>query len=199
MSLDHPGGNVTGLCAASADLAARRFALLRRAFPRVVRVAILWNATDPLKRLDMTQTQAAASPVGMTVLPIGVYGPDEFESAFADIAKGGADALITLADQLTTDRRDQIVALAATARLPALYERRDFVEAGGLMSYGPSLSDLFRRAAGYVERILKGARPGDLPIEPATKFDLVVNGTAAKALSAVIPPPVLKEAAEILP
>jgi len=199
MSLQRPGGNVTGLSAASADIAARRFALLRRAFPRVLRVAILWNATDPLKRLDLTQTQAAAGTVGMTVLPIGVYGPDEFESAFADIAKGGADALITLADPMTTDRRDQIVALAATARLPALYERRDFVEAGGLMYYGPSLSDLFRRAAGYVDRILKGARPGDLPIEPATKFDLVVNGTAANALRVVIPPPVLKEAAEILP
>ena len=199
MSLARPGGNVTGLSMTVADLAAKRFALLRRAFPTVLRVAILWNATNPLKRLDLTQTQAAASTVGMTVLPIGIYGPDEIESAFADMAKGGADALITLADYMTMSRSDRIVAQAATARLPALYERRDFVDAGGLMFYGPSLTDLFRRAAGYVDRILKGARPGDLPIEPPTKFDLVLNGTAAKALGVVIPPAVLQEASEILP
>ncbi len=198
MSLARPGGNVTGMSMTAADLAAKRFALLRRAFPTVLRVAILWNATDPLKRLDLTQTQAAASTVGMTVLPIGIYGPDEIESAFDDMVKGGADALITLTDEMIMSRRDRIVAQAATSRLPALYERRDFVDAGGLMFYGPSLDDLFRRAAGYVDRILKGARPGDLPFEPPTKFDLVLNGTAAKGLGIVIPPPVLKEA-EILP
>ena len=197
-SLAYPGGNITGLSAGSSDLAAKRLDFLKRALPSVSRVAVLWNSTNPLKRPEVTLMQAAATTRGLTIASIDVRGPDEFESAFEDIAKGHAGAVIALAEAMLLSRLDQIVALASAAKLPVVYDRREFVTGGGLMFYGPNLPDLFRRAAGYVDRIVKGARPGDLPIEPATRFDVVVNGATAKTLGVAIPPDVLAQAVEVL-
>jgi putative ABC transport system substrate-binding protein len=198
-SLAHPGGNITGLSTVSLELATKRLALLKEAFPRVSRVAVIWNVTDPVKRLDMLQTEVAAKTLGLTLLSVGVRGPDEFENTFADIRKERADVIVTLADELTVSRRDEIIQLAAPTRLPTVYEQRDFVDAGGLLSYGPSLSDLFRRAATYVDKILKGARPGDLPVGQPAKFELVVNASTARAIGMAIPRAVLQRADQVLP
>jgi putative ABC transport system substrate-binding protein len=197
-SLARPGGNLTGLSTLSPELSGKRLALLREALPEVSRVAVLWNPADPAKAFELRETQVAARALGVPLQTLEVRGPDEFESAFAAMTGEGAEALITLGDPLTVTYRIQIVDLAAKSRLPAMYDLREFVEAGGLMAYGPSLPGLFRRAAAYVDKILKGAKPGDLPVEQPTQFELIINLKTAKALALTIPPAFLFQADHVI-
>ncbi|MBI2351593.1 MAG: ABC transporter substrate-binding protein, partial [Deltaproteobacteria bacterium] len=162
-SLARPGGNVTGLTALSRELSGKRLELLKEAVPGLSRVAVLWNAANPDKARDLEETQVAAHALGLQLQSLEVRGSDDFESAFRAASGKRAGALLTLADAFTTAHQSRIIALAAKSRLPAMHEHGEFVEAGGLMSYGPSLLGLFRRVATYVDKILKGTKPGDLP------------------------------------
>jgi ABC-type uncharacterized transport system substrate-binding protein len=197
-SLARPGGNLTGLSALSPELSGKRLQLLTEALPQVSRVAVLWNPADPAKALDLRETQATGQALGVQLQLLEVRGPEDFESAFAAMTRDRAEALITLGDPLTVSHRMRIVDLAAKSRLPTMYDVREFVEAGGLMAYGPSLADLFRRAAAYVDKILKGAKPGTLPVEQPMKFELIINLKTAKALGLTIPPSVLFLADQVI-
>jgi putative ABC transport system substrate-binding protein len=197
-SLAKPGGNITGMATMAPELSGKRLALLKEAFPRIARVAVLWNATNPAKVEDWRETQGAAQALGLTLQSREVRGPDDFPSAFAAMTTQRPDAVLTLDDPLLLNSRTSIVAFAAKQRLPVIYPQRDYAEAGGLMSYGPSISDMFRRASTYVDKILKGAKPGDLPIEQPTKFELVINLKTAKALGLTIPPSLLARADQII-
>jgi putative ABC transport system substrate-binding protein len=163
------------------ELAAKQLELLRHAVPNVSRVAVLWNAASRTKRLDMGEVQHAARALGVTLQSREVRNVDDFDGVFVAIKRERPDALLTLVDPVTFAQRNLIAEFAARERLPAMYAIREFVEAGGLMSYGVDLRDLFRRGATYVDKILKGAKPGDLPIEQTTKFELVINLKTAKA------------------
>ena len=197
-SLARPGGNVTGLTYISPETSGKRLQLLKEAFPRTARVAILWNPADPPRVLEYKETQSAATTLGLTLQSVEVRGARGFDGAFAAITQGRAEALITFNDPITVVSRQRIVDFAARSRLPAMYERREFVEAGGLISYGPNFLDLFRRAAIYVDKILKGTKPADLPVEQPTKFELVINMKAAKALGLMIPQSRLLRADEVI-
>jgi putative tryptophan/tyrosine transport system substrate-binding protein len=197
-SLARPGGNLTGLSALSPELSGKRLQLLTEALPGASRVAVLWNPADPAKALDVRETQAAGQALGVRLQLLEVREPEEFESAFAAMARDRAEALITLGDPLTVSHRMRIVDLAAKSRLPTMYDVREFVEAGGLMAYGPSLADLFRRAAAYVDKILKGGKPGTLPVEQPMKFELIINIKTAKALGLTIPQSVLFLADQVI-
>jgi putative ABC transport system substrate-binding protein len=195
--LARPGGNITGLSTLSPELSGKRLALLREALPEVSRVAVLWNPADSAKALDLREMQVAARALGVQLQTLEVRGPDDFEPAFAAMSGQRAEALMTLGDPLTVTYRIQIVDLAAKSRLPAMYDLREFVEAGGLMAYGPSLPGLFRRAA-YVDKILKGAMPGDLPVEQPIQFELIINLKTAKTLALTIPPTLLFQADQVI-
>ena len=197
-SLARPGGNVTGLSFMSPDLAGKRLGLIKEVLPRLSRVAVLWDAANPYPALAFKETQRAAQILGIEVQSLEVQGPDDFDGAFEAAKRQQPDALITIGDPLTADFRKQIADFASTYRLPAMYPLREYVVAGGLMSYGASSSDLVRRAAGYVDKILKGAKPSDLPVEQPTKFELVINLKAANALGLAIPPSVLALADEVI-
>jgi putative tryptophan/tyrosine transport system substrate-binding protein len=197
-SLPRPGGNITGLSIQAAEVGGKRLALLKEAMPQASRVAVLWNAASPGKALEWQDTQIAARALGVTLQSMEVRGPDEFDGALAAIARARPDALLTFSDPLTLVHRTQIVEFAAQNRLPLMSEIKAFAEAGGLMTYGASLPDLFHRAADYVDRILKGAKPGDLPVEQPTKFELVINLKTAQALGLTIPPTLLFQADEII-
>ena len=197
-SLARPGGNLTGSSALSPELSGKRLQLLMEALPGVSRVAVLWNPADPAKALDLRETQATGQALGVQLQVLEVQGPEDFERAFAAMTSDRAEALITLGDPLTVSHRMRIVDLAAKSRLPTMYDVREFVEAGGLMAYGPSLPDLFRRAAAYVDKILKGAKPGDLPVEQPMKFELIINLKTAKALGLTIPQSVLFLADQVI-
>jgi len=197
-SLARPGGNITGLSALSPETAGKRLELLREVVPQASRVAVLWNASYPGKVLEWRETQVAAHALGVTLQSVEVRGPDDFDRAFAEIVRERPDALIVFAEPLVNSHQTQIVEFADKRRLPMIVARKEFVEAGGLMSYGASLSALFRRAAYYVDRILKGTKPADLPVEQPTKFELVINLKTAKALGLTIPPSVLFQADEVL-
>jgi ABC-type uncharacterized transport system substrate-binding protein len=194
-SLARPGGNVTGLSFMSPDLAGKRLGLIKEVLPRLSRVAVLWDAANPYPALAFKETQRAAQILGIEVQSLEVRGPD---GAFEAAKRQQPDALMTIGDPLTADFRKQIADFASTYRLPAMYPLREYVVAGGLMSYGASSSDLVRRAAGYVDKILKGAKPGDLPVEQPTKFELVINLKAAKALGLTIPQNLLMLADEVI-
>ncbi|MFL5068088.1 MAG: ABC transporter substrate-binding protein [Xanthobacteraceae bacterium] len=194
-SLAHPGGNVTGLSFLNVELSAKRLELLLEALPEVRRVAVLWDANTP--RRWVAATEEASRGRGVAVQVLEVTGPETFESAF-EAARARADALDILSSGLFNANKARLVELAAKYRLPTVYEHDDFVRAGGLMGYGPSIPDLFRRAAIYVDKILKGAKPGDLPVEQPTKFLLVINLTTAKALGLNIPPTLLARADEVI-
>jgi len=172
---------MTGLGQMLPELAAKQLELLRHAVPNVSRVAVLWNAASRTKRLDMGEVQHAARALGVTLQSREVRKVDDFDGVFVAIKRERPDALLTLVDPVTFAQRNLIAEFAARERLPAMYAIREFVEAGGLMSYGVDLRDLFRRGATYVDKILKGAKPGDLPIEQTTKFELVINLKTAKA------------------
>jgi ABC-type uncharacterized transport system substrate-binding protein len=196
-SLARPGGNVTGLSIQQTDLAGKRLELLRQFVPGLRALAILADADNPANMLEIGEVQAAARKLGLGVGTFEIRRADDIAPAFAAI-KGGAEALYVAGSPLTNNSRVRINTLALGARLPTIMASREYVEAGGLMSYGPSFPDLFRRAASYVDKILRGARPADIPVEQPTKFDLVVNLTTARALGLDIAPNVLALADEVI-
>jgi putative ABC transport system substrate-binding protein len=198
-SLARPGGNLTGLSLALGEaFAGKWLELLREALPTVSQVALLWHPANPTNVTYMTVLQASAQRLGVTLQPQGVQDPSQLDNAFWAMATARAQALIVLTDPLTVRYRDRIVALAATHRLPAMYGFREFVEAGGLMAYGASVPAMCRRAATYVDKILKGANPADLPVEQPTTFELVINLKTAEALGLTIPPSLLFQATEVI-
>ena len=193
----HPGGNVTGLSLQATDLAGKRLELLRELSPGLRRLAILANIGFPAAVLEMGQVVAAARTLSLDVVKLEVRRAEDIVPAF-EAHQGRTDALYITSDALLTSNRIRINTWANVARLLTISGTRDFVEAGGLISYGPNYADLFRRAADYVDKILRGAKPGNLPIEQPTKFDLVVNLTTAKALGLEIPPTLLARADEVI-
>ena len=193
-SLARPGGNITGLSSIAADTEGKRLELLKEVFPKVSRVGVLWNPDNPLSALILRQTQRAAQNLRVRVLPVRVHGEGDFEEAFSALVKDRAEALIVQPEVLLLSNMNRILDFATKRRLPAVYGYREFVEAGGLMFFGPSWPELFRRAATYVDKILKGARPAELPVEQPTTFELVINLRTAKALGLVIPPAMLRRA-----
>jgi putative ABC transport system substrate-binding protein len=198
-SLAQPGGNITGLSALSPELSGKALELLKETFPKLSRVAVLWNPANAAKVLDFRESQVAAKALGVQLQSLEVRSPDDFDRAFGAAMRERAEALSVRADAVVTVvHRKRIVDLTAKNRLPAIYELTEFVDAGGLMSYGPSVSDNFRRAATYVDKILKGAKPADLPVEQPTKFELVVNLKTAKALGLTMPQSILLRADQVL-
>jgi len=198
LSLARPGGNVTGMSLMTPDLGGKRLELLKEVLPRLAQVAVLWNAANPYPALVFKETQAAGRILGIEVQSLEVRGPDDFDGAFETARRKRPDALITVEDPLTSSHRKLIADFAAGHRLPALHGLREYVAAGGLMSYGAHLADLHRRAAGYVDKILKGAKPAELPVQQPTKFEFVINLKAAKALGLEIPPTLLARADEVI-
>jgi putative ABC transport system substrate-binding protein len=198
-SLARPGGNTTGLSFLSVELPGKRLELLKEAVPQSTRVAVLAKAAGPSESVRWLNLTGAARALGLHLHVVELHSAEELDSAFAAMTRAGADALIVVADQALMDGlRGRIVDLAAKSRLPAMYDWKMYVDAGGLMSYGPSLSDIFRRAATYVDKILKGAKPADLPVEQPTKFELVINLKTAQALGLMIPPRLLFQADEVI-
>ncbi len=197
-SLARPGGNITGLTLISSELSGKRLELLKTVVPRVSRIAVLSNPTAAASALQMKETEVAARVLGVQLQPLEVRGPDDFETAFQAATKAGAGALITLDDALIFTHRARTVKLAAKSQLPAIYGYREFVDAGGLMSYAANLVDMYRRAAVYVDKILKGAKPADLPVEQPMKFELVINLKTAKALGITFPPSLLLRADQVI-
>ena len=198
-SLARPGGNVTGSTTIVQELEGKRLELLREVVPRLSRIAVLWNPANPVQSIILKQTQLAAPGLRLRLEPIvGVSGVRELEGAFATISRVRPDALILLADRFLLAERTRIVEFAAKRRLPTMYPYREMVKAGGLMSYSPSYPDLFRRAATFVDKILKGAKPGDLPVEQPTKFEFIINLKTAKALGLTMPQSLLQRANEII-
>jgi putative tryptophan/tyrosine transport system substrate-binding protein len=197
-SLAKPGGNVTGLSySVGQEIFGKQLALIKEAVPKVHRVAVVWNPAISGRAPAIGDVKIAARALGLQVQVLEVRGPNDFDSAFA-MAKERVGALLVLVDSMFSVHRTRLADLAAKSRLPAIYTNRLPVEVGGLMSYGPSFSDLWRRAAGYVDRILKGAKPGDLPVEQPTKFELVINLKTAKALGLTIPQSLLLRADQVI-
>jgi putative ABC transport system substrate-binding protein len=196
-SLARPGGNVTGLSVQQTDLAGKRLELLREVLPGLRRLAIMANVDAPAAVQEMGEVQAAARTLGLNVATFEIRRAEDIAPAF-DALKDRADPLYICNDPLVNTNRIRINTLANTARLPTMFGFRELVEAGGLMSYGPNFPDLFRRAADFVDKILRGAKPADLPVEQPTKFDLVINLTTAKALGLEIPPTLLARADEVI-
>ena len=197
-SLARPGGNITGLSALVAGYSAKWLELLKETVPRLSRVAVLLNPANPSHVAYWRETQAAGRALGVTPHAVEARAPEEFEPAFAAMTKARAGGIIIPPDALTFAHRTRIVELAAKSRLPAMYGLREFVDAGGLMAYASSLRDLFRRAATFVDKILKGARPADLPVEQVTRVELVINLKTAKALGLTIPQSVLIRADQVI-
>ena len=197
-SLAHPGGNVTGLAVMTTELSAKRLQLLKEAIPRVARVAVLWNSDTPYSPKVIEELRAAAPSLSIELNFVGVRAPAEIGPAFSGLSRAHAQALYIIEDPLFFTHRATLLKLALKAQLPAMFGARQYADEGGLMSYGPNFGDLFRRSAGYVDRILKGTKPGDLPIEQPTRFDLVVNLKTAKALGIEIPESILLRADEVI-
>jgi putative ABC transport system substrate-binding protein len=196
--LARPGGNITGLTTMSPELSGKRLELLKEVVPRVSRVAVLWNAANPVAALELTETEVAARVLGVKLQPLKVKGPNDLGPAFSAMTRERSGAVIVLPDFIFFDHRARLVDLAAKSRLPVIYEGREFADAGGLMAYGPRYDELFRRSAVFVDKILKGAKPADLPVEQPTRFDLVINGKTAKALGLTIPQSVLIRADQVI-
>jgi putative tryptophan/tyrosine transport system substrate-binding protein len=197
-NLARPGGNITGLSFMSSDLAAKRLELLKQTFPRITRVAVLYLPAEVSTVPELRETEAAAREISVTLQLLQVRNPDDLEPLFSQATRERADALLVFAHAFAFVHRDRITELAARQRLPTMYGWREFVDVGGLMSYGPNVHAMLRRAAGYVDRILKGAKPGDLPIEQPTKFELVINLRTAKALGLTIPRSLLQRADQVI-
>ncbi len=200
-NLARPGGNVTGLSSLGPELVGKRLELLKQAIPRVDRVAVLWLPGALGERTDkdmLTGADVAARALGVRLQFVEARGPDEFARAFSDMRSARAGAVTVLPSNRFLREHRRLVDLAAENRLPAVYTSREFVDAGGLMSYGANSADLYRRAATYVDKILKGAKPGDLPVEQPTKFELVINLKTAKALGLTIPQSVLTHADDLI-
>lgn len=197
-SLARPGGNVTGLTLLSPELDGKRLELLKEAFPNVTRVAFLWTVGSAREDLRFREAEAVAKTLGLRLQSLRVTGSDDFEKVFEAARNAGAQALTLVPSPLLATHRGLIFDFAAKNRLPAMYSTSDFVEAGGLMSYGVDLLDNWRRAATYVDKILKGAKPADLPVEQPRKFELVINLKAAKQIGLTIPPNVLVRADKVI-
>jgi ABC-type uncharacterized transport system substrate-binding protein len=196
-SLARPGGNVTGLSSQGDDLAGKRLELLRDVVPDLRRVAILANVGNPFSVMELGEGQAAARTLGLEFDALEIRRAEDIASAFEAI-KGRAEALYVCPDGLVDANKIRINTSALSARLPTMYAYREYVEAGGLMSYGANLPDLYRRSAGYVDKILRGAKPSDLPVEQPTRFDFIINLTTAKALGIELPPTLLARATEVI-
>ena len=196
-SLARPGGNATGLSIQATDLAGKRLELLHEVVPGLRRLAIMANPGAPPAVLEMAETQTTARALGLEVVASEIRRPEDIAAAF-EAFKGRAEALYVCNDPLVTTNRTRINTLASGMRLPTMYNVREFVEAGGLMSYGPNFLDLFRRAADFADKILRGAKPSDIPVEQPTKFDLVINLKTAKALGLTVPPTLLARADEVI-
>jgi putative ABC transport system substrate-binding protein len=196
-SLARPGGNVTGLALQSTELTGKRLELLREVLPGLRRLALLGNPDNPSEALEMHQLKATARTLTLEVITLDVKRPEDIVPAF-EALRGRAEALYVISNPLTTTHQVQINALALAARMPTMHHTRDYIETGGLMSYGPNFRDNFRRAAGLVDKILRGTKPADIPVEQPTKFDLVFNLTTAKALGLTIPPTLLARADEVI-
>jgi len=197
-SLAHPGGNVTGLSSFSPNLTTKRLEFLTKAFPRISRLAVLAYKAGATTEQDWREAQAAGQALGLGLWRYDVAAPEDLDGAFDALVVNGADAVINLSEQFFTRHRQRLVDLVGRQRLPAIYEQRLLVDTGGLMSYGANFEDVYRRAAGYVDRILKGAKPADLPIEQPTAFDFVINLKTAQALGLSIPQSILQQATEII-
>jgi putative ABC transport system substrate-binding protein len=197
-SLARPGGNITGLSLMSAELAGKRLQLLKEASGRLGRVAVLWNARDAVMTNIFSEIQTAAPTLGMTVQPLAVQVAEDIDSAIAALTQERPDALFMITDVLTSRYVRQVLEFAVQHQLPTMFQSSGPVAEGGLMSYAPSFTESYRRAAYYVDRILKGAKPGDLPVEQPMKFELVVNLKTAKALGITIPPTLLMLADKVI-
>ena len=197
-SLAHPGGNATGMSTLLPELSRKQLELLKAAVPRVSRVAVLYNSAGRRGGLALEATREAARALTLELLDFEIRQPNELESAFAAARAHRADALLALAAPIFGNELARLVELTARHRLPAIYGRREFAEAGGLLAYGPSFPDNFRRAATYVDKILKGARPADLPVEQPTKVELVINLKTARALGLTIPPSLVLRADDVI-
>jgi putative ABC transport system substrate-binding protein len=197
-SLARPGGNITGLSSHEPGLEAKRLALLKELVPKLSDVAVLWNPANPLHDGLSREVKDTASQLGVRLELVGVQGSTEFDAAFATMKKKRPDALIVEPDNLFCSHSKRIVDFATKSRLPAVFTHRVFADVGGLVVYGANYSALFRRAAIYVDKILKGAKPGDLPVEQPTKFELVINLKTAKALGLTIPPALLQRADQVI-
>ena len=197
-SLARPGGNVTGMTDQSAELSAKRLEFLKEAVPKATRIAVLWNADDRGMTLRYRQVERAAPLLHVTIQPLGVREPDDFDVAFSAMTLKRPDALFLVTDALTNLNRKRVIDFAAAHRIPAMYEFGFLVHDGGLMSYGPSQDDNFRRAAVYVDRIFKGAKPSSLPVERPSRYYLLINLKTAKALGLTIPPSLLGRADEVI-
>jgi len=197
-NLARPGGNMTGLSLLATELAAKRLEILQEIAPHMSPLGMFFNDTNPSMVLSAHRSQDAAAKLGLTIQSIGVHDLISFDSAFAVVESGRVAALLTLIDPFTREYRQRIVDFAAQRHLPAIYDAREFVQSGGLISYGPSLLAVQQRAAEYVDKIFKGAKPGDLPVEQPTKFELVINLKAAKALGLVVPRELLYRADEVI-
>ena len=198
-NLARPGGNVTGVSGyAGLEIVAKQLELLKETVPKIRRVAILSNPTNAYHQLAIREVNVQARPLGLQLQFLEARGPNEFDGAFAAMAKERVGALLVLSDAMVNSHGTRLADLAARSRLPAAYGVRESVEAGGLMSYGPSFLDLFRRSATFVDKILKGAKPADLPVEQPTKFELVINLKAAKAIGLEVPPLLIARADELI-
>ena len=198
VSLARPGGNVTGLSQMTAELGAKRLQLLKEVLPRIARVVVLWNPDTPFHKQAVKDLKAAAPSLSIELKFVSARTPEEIEPAFPAVSRAHAQALYVIADPFFLVHRARLLRLASKARQPSIYGTRQFVDEGGLMSYGTDIGDLFRRSAGYVDKILKGAKPSDLPIEQPTTFELVVNLKTAKVLGITIPQSILLRADEVI-
>ena len=197
-SLAHPGGNVTGGAAQTAALSIKRLAILKEVVPGLSRGAVLWNAANPALAYPWRESQSAADALGVRLQSIEMRDPKDIETAFAKIAQERPDALIVLQDALTLQHRKEIIDFAIQKRLPGMFVAKEWVVAGGLMSYGESLPDMYHRGAYFVDKILKGAKPADLPVEQVTRFELVLNLKTAGAMGLTIPATILATAEEVI-
>ena len=197
-SLAQPGSNITGLTSMATELGSKRLGLLKEAVPHISRVAVLWNPSHSEASASFRETEGATRALGLSLESIEVRSAADLEGAFRRAVTRHADALTVLLDPVTLLNEAKVAELAARSRIPSIFYERRFATAGGLMAYGPLDEDLHRRAAGYVDKILKGAKPADLPVEQPTKFELVINLKAAKALGLTIPPSLLQRADEII-
>jgi putative ABC transport system substrate-binding protein len=197
-SLARPGGNITGLSVMAQDLDGKRLELVKESFPKVARVALLWQSGGTRGNLSLTELEAAAKALGLKLQSLPVRSLDDFESAFARAKRDGAQALITTPSPIINTQQRQVLDFAAKNRLPAMYHTPEYVEAGGLMSYAPNFTDLLRRAADFVDKILKGTKPADIPVEQPTKFEFFVNLKTAKQIGVTIPSNVLARADRVI-
>jgi putative ABC transport system substrate-binding protein len=200
-NLARPGGNITGITFMAPELGGKRLELLKQAVPGMTRVGVLLRPGDPSEatvKSVLEQTEAAARALGVQLLRLEARGPNDFDRVFAAMSRERVGGLILIPSAMFIDERRRIVNVVNKDRLPAMFYFREFAEVGGLMSYGPNFRELFRRAATYVDKILKGAKPADLPVEQPTKFELVINLKTAKALGIAIPPSLLQRADEVI-